>query len=259
MGKANVDPTQRFSGLAELYARYRPDYPVAAVDYVVGRCCLNQGTLLVDVGCGTGISARLFAARGIQVIGVEPNSDMRRGAGSEAPPPGPPEPIYQGGTAEATGIEDRTANAVLAAQAFHWFNAARALNEFHRILVPEGWVVLMWNERDETDAATAAYGAVIRALPGAATVEIPRARAGEALLDCRVFETAERVLFGHEQSLNAEGLLGRAFSASYSPRGGEQAGRLCDALHGVFTRHQINGRMILRYVSSVYLARRPRL
>src|SRR5436305_13648679 len=71
-------PTTRFSGRADLYARHRPDYPAAARDFLIGRCGLGApGALLVDVGCGTGISARLFAARGVRVVGVEPNEDMR--------------------------------------------------------------------------------------------------------------------------------------------------------------------------------------
>src|SRR5262245_22728579 len=57
------NPLDRFSGLAEVYARCRPDYPDAALDYVVERCALGPDTLTVDVGAGTGISARLLALR----------------------------------------------------------------------------------------------------------------------------------------------------------------------------------------------------
>ena len=37
-----------------------------------------------------------------------------------------------------------------------------------RILKPGGWVILMWNERDENDPCTADYGRVIRSAPDAA-------------------------------------------------------------------------------------------
>jgi ubiquinone/menaquinone biosynthesis C-methylase UbiE len=79
-------------------------------------------------------------------------------------------------------LSDSVADAVLAAQAFHWFNCELALCEFHRILKPDGWVVLVWNERDESDPFTAAYSAVIRTAPEAERLELNRGQAGEPLL-----------------------------------------------------------------------------
>ena len=166
-----LDPTGRFSGLADIYARHRPSYPAAAVDYILAHCGLDPGALLVDVGSGTGISARQFAERGLRVIGIEPNADMRAVAQAEPGPPGNPMPTYRDGKAEATGLADQSADAVLAAQAFHWFDPGSTLAEFQRILRPGGWVVLMWNERDETDPFTAEYGTIVRGPAGAATVE----------------------------------------------------------------------------------------
>src|SRR4029077_10278716 len=135
--------------------------------------------LLVDVGCGTGISTRQFAGHGVQVIGVEPNDAMRARAEAE---PGAATIRYIKGTAEATGLPDGCATAVLAAQAFHWFDAPAALREFHRILRPGGAVAVLGNERDESDPCTAAVGAVMRWSPEAVAVEGPRARVGTILL-----------------------------------------------------------------------------
>jgi SAM-dependent methyltransferase len=250
------DPTGRFSGLADLYARCRPTYPDEALDTIVTRCGLGPGSLLVDVGCGTGISARLLAARGVPVRGIEPNAEMRARAEATVPPPGSPAPQYSEGRAEATGLPDATADAVLAAQAFHWFEPAAALGEFHRILKPDGWVALMWNERDETDAFTADYGAAFRSVAGAAALEASRARAGEALLDSPLFQDARRVSFAHGQELDEEGVLGRAFSASYAPKGPAEAERFAAELRAVFARHQRGGWVVMRYQTTVYLGRR---
>src|SRR5207244_11178545 len=74
------DPLNRFTGLAGLYARSRPDYPATAIDFILQHCGLRAGALLVDVASGTGLSARRFAACGLRVIGIEPNADMRRQA-----------------------------------------------------------------------------------------------------------------------------------------------------------------------------------
>jgi SAM-dependent methyltransferase len=246
------NPTGRFSGLADLYARCRPDYPAAAIEAIVTHCGLNAATLLADVGCGTGIASRQFAERGIPVVGVEPNDAMR--AQAEAASNGP-SPRYVKGTAEATGLVNHSVRAVLAAQAFHWFDSEAALREFHRILQPDGWAVLLWNERDESDAATAAFGGVIRTAPDAAAVEGPRAQAGEALLGSPLFVEAERRDFCHEQQLDENGVLGRAFSASYAPREPGAAGRFAAALRRVFQQHQTGEMMRLVYVTSVYWGR----
>src|SRR5262249_37314771 len=153
----------------------------------------------------------------LEVIGVEPNADMRAAAATPVLPD-VSTPTYREGTAEATGLPDSVADVVLAAQAFHWFEPDTALAEFYRVLRPDGWLVLVWNERDERDPFTAAYGTVIRTAPDASVVEVPRGQAGAVLPTSPLFRDAERVVFANEQVLEEEELLGRAFSASYAPR-----------------------------------------
>ncbi|HEV3258970.1 MAG TPA: class I SAM-dependent methyltransferase [Gemmataceae bacterium] len=255
-GLSDQCPTERFTGLAGLYAQCRPGYPDEALDFIVERCGLGSESVLVDVGCGTGISARLFARRGVPIIGIEPNAEMRAQAEDVALPPGLPAPVYRAGRAEATGLPATTAAAVLAAQAFHWFDPDAALREFHRILKPGGWVALMWNERDPSDLFTAAYGAVIKSTPEAAAIEGPRSRASDALLSSPLFEEATRVSFANAQVLDQEGVLGRAFSVSYAPREPQAAQRFADALRTVFAQFELEGRVVLQYNTSVFSARR---
>jgi SAM-dependent methyltransferase len=249
------DPTGRFTGLSDLYARHRPDYPPAVIDALVECCGLDGSTIVVDVGSGTGISARQVAARGIPVVGIEPNDEMRTQAVNAPLPEGAVSLEYRAGTAEATSLEDATASLVLSAQAFHWFDPERALAEFHRILKPGGWVGLLWNERDESDPFTRAYGEVIRSAPDAKKYEHARATAGLPLLSHPLFHDGRQLVFHHEQVLDEDGLLGRAFSASYVPREPPHAERFMERLREVFARFEHAGRVTLRYETTLYLAR----
>jgi SAM-dependent methyltransferase len=181
---------------------------------------------------------------------------MRAKAAAEPALPAGPAPVYRKGTGEATGLPVGGVAAVLAAQAFHWFDAAVALREFHRVLRPGGHAVLMWNERDGSDPFTGAYGEVIRSRPEAAAVEGPRGRAGEVILHTPLFTDASRTTFTNSQELDEEGLIGRSMSASYAPREPSAVAVFTAALRQVFAAHQRSGRVRLRYETSVYLGRR---
>jgi len=250
-----LDPINRFTGLAEIYARNRPGYPDAALVYVMMHCALGPGALLVDVGCGTGIASRQFARRGLRVLGIEPNVEMRARASAEMVPGGRPAPEYRAGQAEATGLPDAVADAVLAAQAFHWFEPEPALREFRRIVKPGGWVVLMWNQRDESDPFTAAYG--VATMNEASGVDRIHARKGEVLLASPLFQDAGLERFPHEQWLDEDGLIGRALSVSYAPRDPTRVEAVVASLRALFARYQDDHKVRLRYETRVFSARRP--
>ena len=104
-----------------------------------------------------GISSRLLAERGASVLAIEPNQAMREAAEPH------PRVEWIAGTAEWTGLDEASIDLVTAFQAFHWFDHAKALNEMVRILRPGGRAAVVYNERDENDPFTAAYGDVVRA------------------------------------------------------------------------------------------------
>jgi hypothetical protein len=79
------------------------------------------------------------------------------------------------------------------------------------------------------------------------------------LLHHPLYVDASRMAFTNEQELDEEGLLGRAFSASYAPREPTAAQRFAAELREVFARYARSGKIVLRYETSVYLAQRNEL
>ena len=132
-----------FDKAAEVYERARPGYPTAAIDYLIEHV-QPEGTV-VDLAAGTGKLTRELVARGLNTIAVEPVEGMRRTFSSVLP-----EVPILAGTAEEMPFEDHSVDAITAAQAAHWFDAPRAVMEFHRVLRPGGRIALMWNVRDES-------------------------------------------------------------------------------------------------------------
>src|SRR5579871_6619470 len=65
-----------FGEVADLYERYRPQYPEALVDEVLRRAAVDPGRAVLEVGSGTGKATRQFARRGVAVLAVEPSAEM---------------------------------------------------------------------------------------------------------------------------------------------------------------------------------------
>src|SRR4051812_43629153 len=143
------NPTERFTDRVEDYVRHRPGYPDAVLTLLAREAGLTPAAVVADVGAGTGISSELFLRFGCTVHAVEPNAAMRQAA--EAWLAGRAHYHSHAGTAEATGLPDRSVDYVVAGQAAHWFDLPAAAREFARILRDPGWVVLLWNTR-KTDA-----------------------------------------------------------------------------------------------------------
>lgn len=136
---------ERFSNRVSNYVKYRPGYPGEVLQLFRDEMGLNETSVIADIGSGTGISSKLFLENGNKVFGVEPNTPMRAAAEELLLDFGNFKSID--GTAEKTNLPDSSVDFVIAAQAFHWFDAEKTRNEFKRILKENGYVALIWNER----------------------------------------------------------------------------------------------------------------
>jgi len=245
---ASLHPTCRFHDRAEDYARYRPGYPDDAIDALL--CGLPAACTVADVAAGTGILSRLLAARGADVLAVEPNASMRAAAAPD------PRVRWIDGTAEATGLEDASVDLVTVAQAFHWMDVPAALREFARILRPDGRLSILWNRRSREDPFTLGYRTVLQTMDAEAPAE--RSEFDPAVVSSSgLFDEQRRLEFVNVQRLTEEQLLGRARSTSTVPLTGPRYEQILALLRELHARHRRpDGTAQMAYRTEVFLWQR---
>ena len=157
-------------------------------------------------------------------------------------------------TAEATTLPDACADFVVAGQAFHWFDIPTTRAEFSRILKPDGWIVLMWNERHVSDTIFLRnYERILKAYcPEYAKVDHRRvdARTLHKFFGRQGFKFAH---FDNAQKFDFEGLQGRLLSSSYAPEPGHPNHKpMLTELRRVFDAYQSGGHVAFLYDTQVY-------
>jgi SAM-dependent methyltransferase len=247
------EPQQRFSDRVENYVRFRPRYPDQVIAWLRSETGLNPHAVIADIGSGTGISAEPFLRLGCTVFCVEPDQNMRAAAEQSLGV----HPAFHSvnGTAEATTLSDGSVDLIVAAQAFHWFDARLARAEFTRILKPSGWVVLLWNARrlDSTPFLRAYEQLLVTYATDYAQVR--HENIGESKLK-QFFINGTYVThsIAHEQRFDFEGVKGRLLSSSYAPAEGHPGHRpMLKELARIFDQYQSDGEVCFQYDTQIYL------
>jgi SAM-dependent methyltransferase len=122
-------------GFADVYDEYRPAPPPALLDVLLHLAQVARPRLVIDLGTGTGLSARVWADQADEVVGIEANPRMldRARAATEAP-----NVRFVEAFAADTGLPAQGADLVTCSQAFHWMEPGPVLREAARLLRPGG-------------------------------------------------------------------------------------------------------------------------
>ncbi|KZF24652.1 S-adenosyl-L-methionine-dependent methyltransferase [Xylona heveae TC161] len=133
---------------ASSYDLHRPSYPAEAVDKLLGALGLigANGAKVLDLAAGTGKFTELLARRpeAYEITAVEPHAGMLQELDKKALKG----VVTKSGTATSIPLEDESVDAIIIAQAFHWFATQETLRELHRVLKPTGVLGLIWNVED---------------------------------------------------------------------------------------------------------------
>ncbi|MDB6074436.1 MAG: Methyltransferase [Verrucomicrobiaceae bacterium] len=250
-----IPNANRFSDRVENYIRYRPSYPTEAVDLLCLEAGLQPGSTVVDLGSGTGILSALFLPRQIAVHAVEPGPEMREAAerllGSD------PHFVSHSGTADNTGLPDHCADLITAAQAFHWFDRVAARQEFDRIIKPGAIAALIWNERRVTSTPFLSEYEAFLNTHATDYKEVNHSHIQEEAIAAFFAPLpVHHESFENRQIFDYAGLEGRLMSSSYAPAEGHpKHAPMIAALHELFDRHAVDGRVSFDYDCQVWWAR----
>jgi SAM-dependent methyltransferase len=117
------------------YDRARPDYPQPLIDQIIASV---PGPDVLDVGIGTGVSARPFWEAGYRVLGIEVDPRMAAFARE------------RGFVVETAKFEDwdpagRMFDAIIAGMTWHWVDPEAGAVKAAEVLRPDGLLALFWN------------------------------------------------------------------------------------------------------------------
>ena len=251
-----LDSKQRFSSRVDNYVKYRPSYPSAMWQILRDKHGLTADSIVADVGSGTGISSALWLDQGCTVYAVEPNAEMRNA--SVAMLGNNPRFHAVDGSAEETTLPDHSMDFVAAHQAFHWFDMDKTRPEFQRIVKPNGWIVLMWNIRhhDATPFLRGYEDLLLRY--GTDYEKVRHDSLSKDETNEAFFGQGNFVVYTepYVQQFDQAGLIGRAFSSSYTPEPDQpNYESLLNGLRDLHERYQHDGVVNFDYTTKMIVGR----
>ena len=199
-----------FGSAADRYDRGRPTYPADAVAFLVSELGIARGRTVVDLAAGTGKFTALIVPTGARIVAVEPVPEMRAVLERECPTV-----ESLDGTAEAIPLEDASVDAVVVAQAFHWFDGDHAVPEIRRVLRDGGRLGLIWNARDETPAWSRRLTDIFDELAGPRDPRYKHGAWRVAFERSNAFVPFDHRTFAHAHEVDRAAFLDRVLSVSY--------------------------------------------
>ena len=240
---------ERFTSRVSDYAQSRPTYPLDCIKYLL-RKGINKNSIIADIGSGTGILSKLLINEVKEIFMVEPNAAMRDYS-----------KIYLSNNqncnfidanAENTTLKNHSIDAIVVAQAFHWFDIEKCKIEFNRILKPNSNIFLIWNNRLTNTPFLQKYDEILKNL------SIDYNKVNHQNLSKKEFDLFfdnnwEKQCFDNYQIFNFEQFIKRVFSSSYTPNKEDSSyTSFYNAIKNLFNEENSNGYVRFNYTTEIY-------
>jgi len=244
-----------YQSAVEHYERGRPSYPDDALSFIVNELAIGPQSTVVELGAGTGKFTDLLVFTDATIVAVEPVPAMREALARNCPTV-----TVLDGTAEAIPVGDASADALVAAQAFHWFDGERALPEIHRVLREGARLGLIWNVRDEASDWSERLTAIFDRLSGP---DAPRYKHGtwrQAFESTDLFGPLHHWVAYHVHHVSRQAFIDRVMSVSYvaSAPVDEREQVLAEVAGLLESDPELRGRdeLVMPYRTDVYVCER---
>ena len=207
-----------FAGVADVYNESRHCYPPELRDYLVNLGALRPGSLVLDLGAGTGQLAMLAIEVAANVVAMDPESDMVR-VGRRATSDRPRIRWVTGGDRDVLRLLDPPIDLVLIGNAFHHMDQPSLLHDLHSLISPAGTVVIcsssipVWlQETDWSEALRVALREVLGRPVDASGV--PDHGSNARTLSASPFSNVEEWVYERSRLRSANNLIGELVSSA---------------------------------------------
>ena len=214
--KKIIDSTKFYFGKQEDYSKYRPSYPKELFNFLVENYNLKNKDI-VELGAGTGKFSKIVSKFCNKVYYVEPNIDMINKGKEYCCDCN--NIVYVNSSAENTKLHNEVADIVFAVQSFHWFDKSTVKDEVKRILKPNGYFAIVWNDwEDENNEFSKEY---FKYISDWNTKLTGRKYQHKNIDDRKSFFKEgmyDTYTFIHSKEYDLEMLIGLSKSLSYAPK-----------------------------------------
>ena len=213
--------TERFTGAAAYYARFRPDYPPELLERLAERLKLDGSGRLLDLGCGPGTVALAMREWFTEVVGLDVNAAMLEQAETRASEMGASNMQFLMRPAEDIGPELGAFRLVTVGRALHWMNREAVIERAYDLLEPGGSFATLGSSSDDERPSPwrVAANTVIERYLGprkAPHWHDPDWERHEVMLRRSRFASVEQIRVQTSVTVSLDALVGRVFSMSSS-------------------------------------------
>lgn len=252
--KKIIDSTKFYFGKQEDYSKYRPSYPKDLFEFLVKNYDLKSKDI-VELGAGTGKFAKIASLYSNKIYYVEPNADMINKGKEYCNDCN--NIIFVNNSAENTKLNNNIADIIFAVQSFHWFDKTTVKEEVKRILKPNGYFAIVWNDwEDENNEFSRKYFKYISEW----NTKLTGRKYQHKNVDDRknFFKEGmyDTYTFIHSKQYNLEMLIGLSKSLSYAPKKDEiYYDEFIKGIIEIFNKYQIDDYVRFDFHTEMYIGK----